>query len=62
MPRSERRCPFLALSEQQRPAKCGKGRHSAKPKNHLILQGPTQGPATRGKVRQSAANGVVSDC
>jgi len=50
------RCPFLALSEQQSPAKRGKGRHKAKPKNGQFLRGVTQTPAHPSKGRQSAAN------
>jgi hypothetical protein len=50
------RCPFLALWQQQRPAKDGKARQRAKPKNGQILRGLTQGPAKVSKGRQSAAN------
>ena len=56
------RCPFLALWVQQRPAKRGKARQKAKPKNRQILRGLTQGPAKVSKGRQSAANVVFSAC
>jgi hypothetical protein len=56
------RCPFLALWQQQRPAKRGKARQRAKPKNREILRGLTQGPPQISKGRQSAANGVFSAC
>jgi hypothetical protein len=62
MTTSSERCPFLALCVQQKPAKRGKQRHEAKPKNRAISQGATHAPATSSHVQQSAANDGFSAC
>jgi hypothetical protein len=59
---SSERCPFIALCEQQKPAKRGKQLHEAKPKNRAISQGPTHAPATSGNVQPNAANVSFSAC
>jgi hypothetical protein len=52
----QRRCPFLALSEQQVPARRSKRRHKAKVQNRLILSNETPDSTSRRNAQQSATN------
>jgi hypothetical protein len=59
---SRGRCPFLALSVQQREAKAGRRRHKAKVENRSLLGAMTPDPATSDIRQQSAAKVSFSAC
>ena len=52
----QKRCPFLALSEQQAAATCGKLRHKAKVQDRLILLNETPDSTSGRNALQSAIN------
>jgi hypothetical protein len=58
----DQRCPFLALSMQQRAANGSKRRHKAKVENRRILRMMRRDPATSSTSPQRAANVSCSAC